>query len=171
VKKLAYSTKNMLKRFERMVVDEDWQPTTNEIMRIFYPNENRRKPLDSMRRKHLTRLLIQRLRARLKKEGLYFYNVNGKYKVLTSYQERSEVAGKLWSLTNGFTQATSDIVDDTMDKYPGLRSNPFWFSVKGKLDAIGSLARLISGEIESQLKEAIESGEAPTDELPEYTKN
>jgi len=170
---MAYSTKNMLEEFETLVLEEDWQPTTAEIKEHFYPKD-KRKQMDELRREHLTRLLIGRLRHRLKHQSpsLYFYNVGGRYKVLASYEERQEITGRLWNITNGFSKATTELVDDTVASYPELMNNPFWIGVKGKLDALRSLAELITGEIDAQIQKALESGEAQNKhELREHNED
>jgi len=135
----------------------------------FYP-EHPTHPLGKFRRQHLARLLIKRVRRDLEKtEGLYFYSVQDKFKLLTNFEDRHKVTMRLWSLTNGFTTSTGALIDDTFATNPQLLTNQFWVTVKARIETIRDIAQLVTGDIEKNLLAEkalleLESGKAKENE-------
>lgn len=149
---MAISPKKVVEHFEQLVL-KGWEPTIDEVADKFYP-ENPEAPIGKFRRQHLARLLIRRVRRVLEKnEGVYFYSVQDKFKLLTTFEDRHSVTMRLWSLTNGFTNSTGTLIDDTFASHPQLLTNQFWVTIKARIETIRDIAQLVTREIETNLKQ------------------
>lgn len=166
---MAISPKQTVDEFEALVL-KGWEPTVNEVADKFYP-EDPKHPLGKFRRQHLARLLVKRVRHSLEKhEGVYFYSVQGKFKLMTTFEDRHEVTMRLWSLTNGFTHSTGTLIDDTFQAHPNLLTSPFWVTIKAKIETIGDIAQMVTKEIEKNMNllpggKSAEANESPIKQI------
>lgn len=106
----------------------------------------------------MTRLLIANTRRLFKKEGEFFYCVDGVYKVLDDMDDRDKISNKLWRVTEGYMASTENLVKDTVEQYPELASNLI-IEVKAQLDMIRNMALTVSERFSERIRELVEGGD------------
>ena len=147
---MAYADKKTIETIYQLI-EEGWEPEFHEIKNKFYPSGKGRTKLSEFDREKLTRHLVSRIRRKFKKDGSYFYCVNGHFKLLESSKDRLSITDRLWNSTRGYIKSTHSLLEDTMNIYPKL-TQAFIMRFRARLDTIKDLALMVAEDVEAEVK-------------------